>query len=116
MAITRLGTYSQIKGSPWKLPCLAATTADHGLSGTSAVDGVTIAAGDRILVWKQTDGTENGIYIAASGSWTRAIDMSLDDDIFIGTQVYVREGDTYAETVFAITEITATTTTTTTTP
>ena len=40
-----------------KPPCRMATTANTTLSGLQTIDGVAQAAGDRVLVWKQTDET-----------------------------------------------------------
>lgn len=69
---------------------VCATTANHGLSGLSAVDGVTPVVGDRVLVWKQTTPSENGVYLAASGAWTRAI-----DPIYAGSVWEVLQGTLY---------------------
>lgn len=79
-------------------PCKVATTADHGLSGTANVDSVAISAGDRILVWQQSTASENGVYIAASGGWTRA-----GDSILHGYMWHVAQGTTYADTLFTCT-------------
>jgi hypothetical protein len=105
MAITRLGTYSQIKGASLKIPCRVATTADITLSNTTtSIDGVTLATDDRILAWKQSTGSANGIYIFNSiGNWSRSIDMSLNDDVFEGMQVYVSEGAIYSGNTFTLT-------------
>ena len=49
-----------------------ATTANHGLTGTASVDGVTIAAGSHVLVWKQSTASQNGLYsVTASGTWVK---------------------------------------------
>lgn len=101
--ITRLGTYSQVKGKPYAIPCDYATTAAIVLSGTPSVDGVTVSVGQRILVKNQTTGSDNGIYIVSAGAWSRAVDMSLTDDVFQGLQVYVSLGTTNANKTFAIT-------------
>ncbi len=98
-AIDRLQSVSG--GIAVKAPCRVATTANKTLSGLSAVDGVTPAAGDRILVWEQTDTTQNGIYDADSGTWTRAIDFDGVGDCAKGTIVYVAEGTLYGKTIFA---------------
>ena len=105
MTITRLGTYSQIKGASLKIPCRVATTADIALSNaTTSVDNITLASGDRILAWAQSTASNNGIYIFnSSGAWSRAIDMSLDDDAFQGMQVYISEGSTYSGNTFTLT-------------
>lgn len=63
-----------------------ASTGNLGLSGTSvtninvpaAVSSLTV--GDRILVKDQSTGSQNGIYVVASGSWTRATDMASGSD------------------------------------
>ena len=55
-------------------PVRVATTGNITLSGTQTIDGVSVVAGDRVLVKDQTDQKTNGIYVVASGSWTRATD------------------------------------------
>jgi len=52
-----------------------ATTANIVLSGLQIIDGYQTIAGDRILVKNQTNQTENGIYIAASGVYSRSPDQ-----------------------------------------
>lgn len=101
--ITRLGTYSQVKGVSYSRPCLVATTANITLSGTPTVDGVALTAGDRILVKDQTSGSTNGIYVVSSGTWSRSVDMSVDDDVFTGLQVYITTGSTNVNKNFVLT-------------
>jgi hypothetical protein len=55
-------------------PVRVATTGNITLSGTQTIDGVAVVAGDRVLVKDQTDQKTNGIYVVASGAWTRAAD------------------------------------------
>jgi hypothetical protein len=55
-------------------PVRVATTGNITLSGTQTIDGVAVIAGDRVLVKDQTTQTQNGIYVVAAGSWTRATD------------------------------------------
>jgi len=62
------------------------------LSGLQTIDGVQLAAGDRVLVKNQISQAENGVYLAAVGSWTRATDASTGANFALGTFVYVREG------------------------
>ena len=69
-----------------------ATTADHALTGLTAIDGVVPVAGNRILVRAQTSADENGLYVAAAGAWTRSVDDSGDDVIASGMIVQVLEG------------------------
>ena len=76
-------------------------TSNIGLSGLSAVNGYTPIAGDRILVIGQTNATENGVYDAASGGWTRSTDSDTDAElrgyqylITAGTYINARYGNT----------------------
>jgi len=52
------------QGLDLKASVRIATTANHGLTGLTAIDGVTPIAGDRILVKNQTTQSGNGIYVA----------------------------------------------------
>jgi len=89
----------------YKTPCAVATTANHALSGLSAIDGYTPSADDRVLVWQQTDASENGIYLAASGAWSRALDFNGNYDATVGTQVFVINGSTHALGQFYVSAI-----------
>jgi hypothetical protein len=62
------------------------------LSGTQTVDGVSLVAGDRVLVAGQTDATTNGIYVVASGAWSRATDFDETSESKEGDFVFVVEG------------------------
>lgn len=78
--------------TPWKLPCRAATTANHALTGLAPVGGVAIQEGDRVLVPAQTDKKQNCIYNASSGVWARALDASTDLFLSVGMTIKVLEG------------------------
>lgn len=75
-----------------KAPVRVATTAAITLSGLQTIDAITVVAGDRILVKDQTNTAQNGIYVAAVLTWTRAEDFDAGDDVVSGTVVYVRQG------------------------
>lgn len=75
-----------------------ATTASITLSGTQTIDGVALSAGDRVLVKDQSTGSENGIYVVASGAWSRADDANSDADVTAGLFTFVSEGTSYADT------------------
>jgi hypothetical protein len=48
------------------------------------VDGFVVNINDRILVWKQSIESENGIYVAApDNTWNRSVDFSIDDDVLV---------------------------------
>lgn len=76
-----------------KAPVDAVSTTNLTLSGLQTVGGVVLAENDRVLVWQQTDATENGIYVASSSDWTRAKDFDGNRDVVKGTLV-VYSGDT----------------------
>lgn len=86
-----------------KEPCRLASTANRALSGLTAVDSVTPVAGDRILLKDQSAGAENGIYIAASGTWTRAPDANSIGDFTPGFRVGISEGTVNDNTLWALT-------------
>lgn len=87
----------------FKASVLVATTANlAALSGLLTVDGVVLAAGDRILVKNQTTASQNGIYIAASGAWSRAPDADASIEVTPGLLVIVEKGTTNADTVWQL--------------
>ncbi len=86
-------------------PVAVATTANiANLSGEQTIDGITTST-SRVLVKDQSDATENGIYVSASGAWARATDMNSDTspNEFPGTFVFVTGGTTNADTGFVCT-------------
>jgi hypothetical protein len=79
-----------------------ATTADITLSGTQTIDGVAVLAGDRVLVKAQSVASENGIYVVASGAWSRAADAD-GSDLSGGSFVFVEDGTNHADTGWVVT-------------
>lgn len=86
-----------IQGQAWKDEVRVATTANITLSGTQTIDGVALAAGDRVLVKDQTTPTQNGIYLVAAAAWTRALDADTDGDLRQAT-VLASSGSVNADT------------------
>lgn len=81
-------------GLSWKAAVRVATTGNISISSaTSGYDGVTLTAGDRVLVLAQTAPAENGIYVfhGAGSALTRAADMDATAE-FDGSAVFVAEG------------------------
>jgi len=89
----------------YKAPVRVATTANITLSGLQTIDGIALNANDRVLVWQQADPTQNGIYQAETGPWTRPNDANLTESWIAGTQVFVNFGSTYGSTIFKVTAI-----------
>lgn len=96
-----------ILGLRWHESVRVASTANvalaNGLENGDTVDGVTLATGDRVLLTAQTDPTENGVYVAvASGAASRAAAEDSGTEL-ANSAYYVREGTTYGDTAFTIT-------------
>lgn len=94
-------------------PCDVATTANIALTGTSVptvIDGVDISTGGgstmRVLVWNQTNATQNGIYdwvynsSTGKATLTRSSDCNENTELYPGSTTYVIGGNTYASTGF----------------
>ncbi len=108
---------------PSKTPVRAASTAVLTLTyaptgGVSArgqitaapllVDGLTLVAGDRVLLKNQTISAQNGIWVVSSpgtgatGVWERATDWDADGEVIIGTWVRVLAGTSNTESYWRV--------------
>lgn len=67
------------------------------------IDGVVTVAGNRVLLTDQTTASENGVYIAATGAWTRATDFDGAGEVMGGATFWVNEGTVWADTGFTLT-------------
>lgn len=97
-----------VAGLTWKNAARVATTGPvtlaTDLEAGDVVDGVTLVAGDRVLVKDQTNPEENGIYVVqASGAAVRSTDMDVAGE-FSAATLYVKEGSTQANTGWTQTE------------
>jgi hypothetical protein len=93
------------RGLAWKAPVRAASTATVPIATPgSSLDGVSLAANDRVLLKNQATAAENGLYVwTASGSpLTRAADADAGGELTPGTAVSVTEGTVNADKVFII--------------
>lgn len=71
----------------------AAGTLSSSFENGDAVDGVTLATGNRILIKNQAAPAENGIYtVNASGAPTRATDFDAAGEIPVGAEAFVQSG------------------------
>lgn len=73
-----------------KAPCRTVAISNITLSGLQTISGYTTIEDDRVLVKGQTNAVDNGIYMASTGSWTRAKDADGNRDLVQGTLVLVR--------------------------
>ena len=80
-----------------------ATTANITLSGTQTIDGVSVAADERVLVKNQSDASENGIYDCKSGAWARSSDFDSNTEVTSGAFTFVEQGTVNADAGFVLT-------------
>ena len=80
----------------------AASTANRVLSGLTSVDGVVLFAGDLVLLKNQTTASQNGVWVASAGAWSRAPGFDSAVELAVGTEVSVLNGTAFAGTVWKI--------------
>lgn len=84
----------------WKTPAAkVATTGNITLSGPQTIDGVSVIAGDVVLVWQQTTAHENGIYTVAAGAWTRRADADTGAELESAV-ISIQAGTLHANKIF----------------
>jgi hypothetical protein len=101
-AATKYYVDTVAQGLDVKASVLAATTGNITLSGAQTIDGVSVVAGDRVLVKNQTTQADNGIYVAATGAWARSADANTYDEL-ISAYTFVEEGTVNADSGFVCT-------------
>ena len=94
-----------------------AGTLTFDATGVQAVDGVNLAANDRVLVKDQTTQTQNGIYkvttapaVGVAGVLTRAEDADSAAEVTGGLFTFVEAGSSNADNAYVLTSITGTAT------
>jgi phage-related tail fiber protein len=96
-AATKIYVDNVAQGLDVKASVKAATTGNITLSGAQTIDGVSIVAGDRVLVKGQALAQDNGIYVASNTSWSRSADANTWNEL-ISAYTFVEEGTVYADT------------------
>jgi hypothetical protein len=94
-AATKAYVDSVAAGLDVKPSVAAASTANLTLSGEQTIDGVSVVAGNRVLVKDQSTASQNGIYVASAGSWARAADMAAASNA-AGAFTFVEAGSVNA--------------------
>jgi phage-related tail fiber protein len=102
-AATKAYVDAVAQGLNFKQAVRVATTANITLSGAQTIDGVSVVAGDRVLVKNQTTGQDNGIYVCAAGAWARATDADVSSEVKAGMFCYVNEGTTNGDQGWVLT-------------
>jgi hypothetical protein len=86
----------------------ATTDANITLSGTQTIDGVSLVAGDRVLVKNQSTTHQNGVYVVGASTWSRATDFDTGwngttGEIKLGATFVVTQGPVNADKAFKMT-------------
>lgn len=89
--------------SDYKKSVRCATTGPIALSGLQTIDGVALAAGDRVLVKDQAAASQNWIYTVAAGPWVRAQDANESAECTPGHLIPVQAGTANKLTVWQLT-------------
>jgi hypothetical protein len=106
-ARTNLDVYSKgevdnlLSGLNWKADVLVVATTNITLTALQTIDGVAVPAGARVGVVAQTNASQNGIYIAASGAWQRSNDANVASEL-LGATFGVAQGSTQADTIWRV--------------
>jgi hypothetical protein len=96
-AATKNYVDTAVQGLDTKGSVKAASVGALTLSGAQTVDGISLVAGDRVLVKDQAAPSANGIYVVAAGAWTRATDMDSWAEV-PGSYTWVEQGTAQADT------------------
>lgn len=69
-----------------------------------AIDGITLANNDRVLLLGQSNQSQNGIYAwsSATSKLTRSNDADSIFELSTGNRVYVEEGNTFEKTTWTL--------------
>jgi hypothetical protein len=94
------GTYSATSG---------ASARGQFTAMANTLDGVTLAAGNRVALLGQSTGAQNGIWVVstlgtgANGVWDRATDFDSDAEVTSGASFFVEEGSNGGKSFFLTT-------------
>lgn len=77
--------------------CRCVFLSNIDLNGAETSDGITVANGESVLVNGQTDKSENGIYLVATGGdWVRS------GTLYSGMLISIKEGTNYKDTLWIL--------------
>ena len=94
------------RGLMWKAPVRAASTTTITTTAPGAtIDGVALAANDRVLLKDQATASQNGLWVwnGAAVTMTRTADADATGELAPGTAVSVTEGTVNGDKVWMIT-------------
>jgi hypothetical protein len=105
-AATKAYADSIAQGLDVKTAVRVASTANvNRTSPGAAIDGVTLTAGDRVLLKNQTTPSQNGLYVfnGAASTMTRTADADAVAEVRSGMFTFVTDGATNADRGFVLT-------------
>jgi hypothetical protein len=111
---TKIATTSYVDAAVvrtgWLQPVRVSPTSGSNVNISSpgaTIDGVTLSNGDRILLRGQTTSSQNGVWVfnGSSSALTRPADYNsaISSMNWAGTQVYITEGTTFSDRIYAVT-------------
>lgn len=92
-------------GVVWLEAAQLTTTANITLSGLGQlIDGEYALEGTRVLVKNQTTASQNGVYRASAGAWSRASDFDevSSTEVSAGKSIFVNKGETNGGTSWVL--------------
>jgi len=99
-AATKAYVDNFVQGLHWVTAAKYATTVNlPTLSGLLTIDGVAVQQNDRILVKDQTTQATNGVYLAATGAWSRVVDFNAPDEM-TNSALFVLAGATQSKSTW----------------
>lgn len=100
-------TKSEYYAQDHKNSAIAAITSSSvalsGIPTAANADGVTLAAGDRVLRAVTPADAANGLYVVAAGAWTRAADANESTEVTSGMEVAIEQGTLYKDSKWTLT-------------
>jgi hypothetical protein len=100
-ALSDAASTAYVDALPIKQACRVVSTTPITLSGLQTIDGILVSANNRVLVAGQASWQTDGIYLASTGAWTRALDADTSAELPPGMLVPIGpEGTTYPNTVW----------------
>jgi hypothetical protein len=102
-AVTKQYVDNIATGLIWKDAVRVGATSNVSVSSPgTAIDGVTLASGDRVLLMGQSNNIENGLYTYNGTALVRAADADTNAELRPGTAVTVSEGTSTGNKTFVL--------------
>ena len=92
-AVNKKYVDSMVQGLKTKGSVVTAATENIELYVLFEVGGVEVKENDRVLIFNQSNKTENGLYLAKSAEWIRSEDADEGSEFSPGMSVAVESGD-----------------------